>query len=246
MSVPGKFKRNLQNQITVILLLIFTLYAWLFIPDFRSSTLSEGLQLLAEVLRVGVAAIVVWPVRWILFSQDSLANGSSQWSRFFRAQYPHRIIVEKFGCTQAEATTLWFHWFNRWEHSGQLFQGYHSMTFQRSYGCRFIYLLRRWLLLFAAFGTANLSVIHMLDLEFAAWLSAFACITASLILFTALTCSNRVPRNDEKSPSGCWLKYQEISEVQRVLLEREILDHADSLDDAWARVKKWDDRTPAM
>ena len=239
--VPGRFKRQLQTRITWILLSMLIMYCLLFLPKSIFSLLSELLGQWADYsARLGVAVVGSFAARWVIFTQDSLANGSSRYSEFFRSQFPDKVIMGKYHCTKAEATTLWFQWFNKWEEGPDHYALYHRLTFSRSYGCRLIYYLRNWLFFFFCLGFVTLGCLWLFKISFSQWSLCLCFLVAVLLVYVYLSCTNRIPKKDGSGPtSGCWRKFQEISEMQVVLLERAILRAAPTYDDAWSRVSTW-------
>jgi hypothetical protein len=244
-------------QITGVLLGIFVLYAVLFLPESLFAELRESFGLLAEyVVRLGGALSAGVVTRWVMFTQDTLANGDSIWSKYFRSQFPHNVIIDKYGCSGAEGSGLWFTYFNSWEDGSASYQAHHARTFYRSYGCRLIYHLKQWLFFFAVGGALTLFIIRISGTTFTRWTPCFLLIAMSIALFVILWRANRIPNDLERmrpaflaqflKPSteatGCWRKFEEISEIQRVLLERDILSRAETLEEAWGLVKELERR----
>lgn len=253
----GRYKGKLQTQIAALLLGMFLLYTLVYLPESLFSELRTAVGKWGEYCaRLGMAISGVVLARWIVFAQDTLANGTNRWSQFFRSQFPDQMIMDKYSCSKAEATSLWFKYFNSWENGPPAYRAHHSRTFYRSYGCRLIYYLKQWLMFFAAGGATTMGILWVAGTQFTRWTPCFLLIAVSVAVFFILWRANRIPggewhlklaknwrrREKPREASGCWRKFQEISEMQKVLLEKDILSCAQTFEEAWSLASEWERR----
>lgn len=134
---------------------------------------------------------------------------------------------------------LWFHFFNRWESGPAEYQQYHRLTFARTYSCRLVYHLRQWLFYFSLLGGITLVINRIFVPSFVGYTGPLLTICCALFLSLFLGFANRLPRGSNGIATGCWKKYEEIAEVQRVLLEQEVLRNVNTYDEAWDFIKDW-------
>jgi len=253
---PGRYKRQLQTRIAGILSGLFLAWALAFVPEqlFARLTTLYGAWT-GYLSRGGVAISMMFFAKWIIFAQDSLATGNSKWSAFFRSFFSDQKIQNKYDCTRAEASALWFRYFNKWEDGPHEYQSYHRYTFSRTYACRLIYHLRQWLLYFTVLGIVTLIANWLFIEDFNNWIICVLALLAALALWAFLTFANAIPIAGDGSsglfdrirrrigpraaPTGCWAKYQEIAEIQLVHLQHDILDTAATYTEAWQVVTAW-------
>ena len=235
-SVPGTFKQKMKRQVTSVLFVYILFFVALYVPDKALAPLIERLNVgwnffvkFAGSLAGSIP--ITFVLQWIIFSQDSLATGSSKESRFFRHCYPSSFARDVYGLKQAEADQNWFDYFNKWQDEKHVDHSYLVDCFKRSYSCRLIYYLVKLSFLFACGAAALMLISFAIDPEdFQKYLfSRMAGLIIVVLSFGWLTLNNRIredlqaPREDSYKVTGVWFKFKEINGVLIQKFERDVL-----------------------
>jgi len=241
----SKTKKKLKDTITFSLavIILFFLLAFLPLKVFGYTGEISISDLVGILLRMTSSVLLSLLLRNPLFATDPLATGQSKASRYLKSLYPSKVVKEKYDVTYGEAEDLWFSFFNTWPRRSDYHLEWRTVL-ERTYNCRFIYYVQR-LLFYASIVSGVLLISILLYSKIVENESALSnrliiginpynlgyFIITSVLCF-ALKVTNRVPGTAEEQPSGCWLKYKEISEIEHSILKREILDKAQNYQDA--------------
>jgi hypothetical protein len=244
-------REGLENLVSLTFVILAFLYVAVFLGDFYTYVKTAALKSFPElsylelVLKYGLVIVVpVIYTRFFLFAHDSLAYGSDKYARFFRATLPSAYLREALRVEQSKANELWFKIFNVWRNRNHPRNPQWYATFRRTYSCRFIYHLQRWL--FRA--TALFAVTLILDAAYKGYKAqtlvvedivfARAILTVTmLVLAIVLAAKNRVRRE----LTGCWARLKEIEGGHMAWLEQEVVRPAGGdFDRAWELATSWE------
>ncbi|HEY2990298.1 MAG TPA: hypothetical protein VGL11_21465 [Candidatus Binatia bacterium] len=233
-QTPGTYKRKMQLWVSAALAACILFFALLYLPDEVLSPIFEKIKTVNELLvKTGLAVpfVVIFP--WILFSQDHLATGNSRASVFFRHYYPSSYAVEVKGLPRDKANSLWFDYFNLWENDKHPHNEYYRRNFERTYGCRLIFYLKRILGVFIVLAvlTTVLTTWVFETKDSARLLPArIGVLIVSIIVLASLQWSNRIGKQkrarsyeDSYLPTGAYFKYKEIAGIMHTLFEKDVL-----------------------
>jgi hypothetical protein len=227
-------KTRCQIQITLFLLVLIFGFLFVFLPidELVSFDFETYLQL---IIKFATSATLSLIIRKLLFATDPLATGTSKYSLFFRKYYPSNLIKEKYGIPDGEAKALWFDFFNSWSNKDNRFHSQWIRVFDRTYACRFIFYFTRLLLMTAISSGAMLLIFGGIYWFFHASFEMYKGIIFFLIVTIAylfLACNNKIPGAKRPNATGCWYKYQEISEILFAILKKQILNKCPKYEDA--------------
>lgn len=230
-----KVKLKLQIYITTFLLLIIFGYLVSFIPIDKLG-ISEKDNIGELLFKLATSGALSLLLRKPLFGTDSLVAGKSKESEFFRSLYPSIVIREKYGVDPGSADKLWFDYFNTWSKEGSNHYSHWRTVFERTYMCRLIYYLSKLLMLFIILSIITLIIVfvanHYIKDFFSITPFSVGYIFVVIFIYLLLKISNKVPAKDGDEPTGCWYKYKEISNIERAILNDEILNNAQTYNDA--------------
>src|SRR5216683_4171747 len=229
---PAK-REGLENLISLTFVLLAFVYVTLFLGDLYpllKSLVSKdfsAVPYLDYILKYGIVILVpVIYARFFVFAHDSLATGTDRFARFFQLTLPSTFLRDEFGMEQRKANELWFKIFNVWKNKNHPRNPQWYSTFRRTYSCRFVYLLRRWLFRAVILFAVTLGVdswykwFMMREALFdGIFLARAIVISVSLLLAIMLSTSNRVGRN----PTGCWARLLEIEDGHKAWLEQQVV-----------------------
>jgi hypothetical protein len=230
------FKHRMKRRVTAVVFLFVLFFVGLYVPDIVLGALVESLNIgwrsfVRFAAPMAGSISMTFVLQWIIFSQDSLATGSSKKSRFFRACYPSTYARNKYGLMQGEADRSWFDYFNQWQNDEHPNHSYHIDCFKRSYSCRLIYYLSKLSIAFTCGAIALMVFTFLIDpTDF--WKHLLVRLTfliAVAILFSVLAYANRIsegqtPQGERNyQVTGVWFKYQEINGVLIRKFEMDIL-----------------------
>jgi len=244
-------REGLENLISLTFVILALIYVTVFLGDLyvyvKTLILANFPELtyLELVLKYGVVVIIpVIYARFFLFAHDSLAHGNDKYAQFFQATLPSGFLREQFGVEQKKANELWFKIFNVWKNKNHPRNPQWYATFRRTYSCRFIYHLQKWL--FRAFVLFAATLI--IDTGYK-WLATdtgpidrllpvrLTVTVVTLLIALMLSVKNQV----SVKPRGCWARLLEIEEGHKAWLEQEVVGPSErDFDRAWALAKAWE------
>jgi hypothetical protein len=232
--VSAKFKEQTETRTVFVLSLLGLLFAFFFLPHSVLLYLKDGLTSIGSVLgTVSLLGATGGVLGYVISAQDRLATGNSRAALFFQAQYPRKAIQDHYtskgGCTEEQATYLWFKIYNPWEKIGPMMDPY-SRTFGRSYACRFIFVLQWSFLGFFVISLVTWAASFVSGywtplIETQGPVIGFARILLlifSLAAFTILFFENKPKENG----TGCWKLWYEINGIHKTWLKTEVFDGA--------------------
>lgn len=227
-------QREMKLKTTTFIVLLALLYAAIFVPDAVVTWLKSRFGLLGSWAPLLGLPSLTGLMSLLIFTQDSLATGTSTGAQYFRSEYPTKFIEDHYACSQGDAVQLWFMLFGRWSDPNHAKHVDYVKTFERSYGCRFIFYVSRALVVFAAICALTLAVHYaapppparpQVTAEAAAAIAAIVC--ASWLFY-----SNRIPSPRNANPTGCWWKWSETNGSHRAWLQHVVFQQAPTYADA--------------
>jgi len=238
-----KVKSKLQFFITTFLLLIILGYLVSFIPLDKLGIPEKG-NIWELLYKLATSVVLSLLLRKPLFGTDPLASGKSKECEFFRSFYPSILIQEKYGVVRGSADKLWFDYFNTWSkedsnyysHWRTVYYSHWRTVFERTYMCRLIFYLSRLQMIFLILSISTLIVMLAVNYYVKHFFSitpfSIGYIVVVIFIYLLLKISNKIPRKDGDEPTGCWYKYREISNIEKAILTDEILNKAQTYDEA--------------
>jgi hypothetical protein len=240
---------QMQNRILWIFASLSLVYAFFLFPDRALElALSTSDPLGKAIARLVGLASCMGSLRFVMFASDPLFTGRGRAARFVRSTFPSIAAEEKLGCTREQADELWFKYFDSWGNPASPNHMLMRVTYERTYQARLVHSLERFLLWIFAVSLATMLLNGLVFDAFAGptgrsrfFLQAVvaACFCAAWIVLVA---SNRLDAID-RPPTGVWRQLRETCDRARVQFRREVLDHANDVDSAFARIEEL--RAPA-
>jgi hypothetical protein len=224
---------GIENLVSVMFAGLCFLYATIFLGDVYVFVKGEVLRKIPEigyVVQLVGALIVVLPAfyaRAFIFSQDRLATGRNRYAEFFRQLLPSRYLAQELQCGQNIANEIWFSVFNTWRSPDHPRHSQWLSTFRRTYSCRFVYYLQRWLLGASLVFLVTLALDGLYRRSWAGdggvldgmWFVKAALVVTTFCGGIYIRLTNRIgPR-----PTGCWFQLKEIEEIHQAWLQENIV-----------------------
>lgn len=104
---------QIKGVATIALLTYIFIYN-LLPSEFWNTHISGRLP--EELQTLGVSSVVSVIIVLIFYHSDPLFKGNSEVSNWIRTLYASNLLVEKFNVDIHEANSLWFKYFNQWQH----------------------------------------------------------------------------------------------------------------------------------
>ncbi len=227
------------------LFLVFTYYVYPVPPQSAQAGAKEagGLLgpldgLLGVVARVVSAGVLAPAFSFLLSATDPLFHGDSRQARFIQKLLPSNPAKAKYNCSEAEATDLWFLYFDTWEHAKSPNTRLMTEASKRTYGARLIFYLEQALSLFGIAGALILLVAIVLPSTWHPFGEHIPVRVTMLIAVGVVLAYLHISNPVRRGPWGCWRKVAEAFRMQRLRFEREVLDHAGTLPEAIVAVER--------
>jgi hypothetical protein len=234
--VREQIAKKTERMTVFVLAVLGLIYGFFFLPEPVLELFKSRFHSIGGVLaNMGFSAMIAVTIGAIIMAQDILATTKLRAAKFFREQYPTEKIKSEYNCDQAQADYLWFQVFNPMREITHPRHLSYVMTFQRSYACRFIFIVR-WSLLFfivLAAGTWLAAWYFQFDdsldssIRFALQYSRAFLLIVALIITAVLFVCNRL-----KPATGCWALWKEINNIHKAWLEEAMSKKAAKYNDA--------------
>lgn len=120
---------------------LFTyLYLHLLLPKsfwstYVSASLPESLQ------NLGLSTILSTAILLIFYHSDPLFKGNGKISNWIRTLFASNLLVKKFKTDKHKANSLWFKYFNQWQHKEHPNHSFLKKSHAASYRARLIYFM---------------------------------------------------------------------------------------------------------
>jgi hypothetical protein len=247
-EIHQTYKRRMQRQVIGALTFVALIYFFILFPQ----QLLDNIQLAVTARRAqwlslsaGAAGNVtlVWFLSFVLFAADSAFKGSNATAVWTRSLFASKAAVDKFDCTDGQASALWFQFFDTWGLHGSSHRNLLINSYSATYSARAVFYLQRALILFLLLGLLSMTLHWKLFATYRApdgattltvQLLALSLFGAALA-FIAFT--NRLPKG-VRGATGCWARVKDVFDRSRTLFEHDVLRHAGTLDEALERVSK--------
>ncbi len=231
------YKARMKRKVFLSLILVALFFAFTLLPGEVLLLLSDSSNSWVVLGTKAVGSISIATLAsGILFASDSAFKGSNKTAYWVMSTYPSNAAMKHLECTEREATTLWFKFFDTWGLTASPHHGLVASTYSATYQGRWMYYLTWTLGIFTVLGCGAMAVNHLV---FDAYSDNRARIVlhASILLgyaigFLAIWRTNRIGRNG-KRPTGCWERVEQVLQQSTVLFERDVLTNAVSLEDAF-------------
>ena len=236
-TVENVTQASMKRKTSTSLIVLAVLYVIVFLPTPLDDWLKQQLGLVGRWAAPALAMTTITGLcSLLLFAQDPLATGVSSSAIFFRSQYPSESIRQHYRCSAQEARDLWFKIFDKWTDDQHPQYLEYVKTFERGYGCRFIYYVSRGLVIFLVLSFATLLANFAIQRAHPEWPQVYsgililvAAVAVTLWLFSA----NRIPGRKQLRPTGCWWKWTETNENSRNWLQQNLFNRAATYQEAY-------------
>jgi len=131
-------KHKVQGVASISLLTYLFLYNLLpkeFWNTYISSNLPENLQ------TIGVSAVLSTLILLIFYHSDPLFKGNGHVSKWIRTLFASNLLIDKFDIDKHKANSLWFKYFNQWQHKEHPNHSFLRKNHAASYRARLIYFM---------------------------------------------------------------------------------------------------------
>ncbi len=234
------YKARMKRKVFLSLILIALFFAFTLLPPQVLLLLTETSNSWVVLATKAVGSISIATLAsGILFASDSAFKGSNKTASWVMATYPSNAAEKRVKCSQREAATLWFKFFDTW---GLPASPHHSLvasTYSATYQGRWMYYLTWTLGIFSVLGVGAIIVNHFVFDVYAgsqARIVLHATILAAYaVAFLAVWRTNRIGSKGRR-PTGCWERVEQVLQQSTVLFERDVLSNAISLEDAFDTV----------
>lgn len=142
-------KHKVQGVATISLLTYLFLYNLLpkeFWTTYISSNLPENLQ------TIGVSTVLSTVILLIFYHSDPLFKGNGEVSKWIRTLFASNLLIDKFNIDKHKANSLWFKYFNQWQHKEHPNHSFLKKTHAASYRARLIYFITILCFAYASIG----------------------------------------------------------------------------------------------
>ena len=155
-AIHAAHKRSMKLKVIGALLLCFAVYFFLVVPNVIFDHLRESVGQSAGLVAKFVGASALSPLlAFVLFASDSAFKGGSKGAAWVRSLYPNGIAIERLRCTQKEASTIWFRYFDTWALPGSPNRTILENNYSATYSARMIYYLVRSCIFLSALSGAT-------------------------------------------------------------------------------------------
>ncbi len=231
------YKARMKRKVFLSLILVALFFAFTLLPAQVLLLLTDSANSWVVLGTKAVGSISIATLAsGILFASDSAFKGSNKTAYWVMSTYPSNAAMKQLGCTEREATTLWFKFFDTWGLSSSPHHGLVASTYSATYQGRWMYYLTWTLGIFTILGIGAIAINQFV---FDAYIGnrARVVLHASILLgyaigFLAIWRTNRIGRNG-KRPTGCWERVEQVLQQSTVLFKRDVLTNAVSLEDAF-------------
>ena len=230
-------RRVLGSLIAVALVYYFFLFPQELLNRIELMVATRQAQWLT--LTVGAAGNVtlVLILSFVLFASDSAFRGANKTAKWARSLFASHAAVERFRCTDGQASTLWFRYFDTWGLDGSPNRNLLINSYAGTYAARAIFYLSRALVLFLVLAAMTILLHWQVFDTYAVddWITRLIIHVLATLVFLAslvfIVSTNRLPKGD-RAATGCWAKIEDVFARSRTVFEHEILRHAATLDEA--------------
>lgn len=247
-KVHAKIRRAMERKVFASVAIIALLYFFFIVPDsiinlvlIRSNRFVTTAERLWTSLGGTIAITSILP--FIFFASGAPFLGTSRTAKWVRTLFPSKAAEKRYNCDDAQATALWFEYFNTWGLPKSPRKESLEVSYAATYQARLIFYLVRTLLTFSVFGGVTI-------LANWRWLNTYQGaggkqlltmnIFVELVYLTFLiflVLANR-GGTSTREPYGCWLRVKNKFGTQRALFEEDVLNQAKTLTDAHKLVAK--------
>lgn len=235
-SVPGTYKWRIKLRVAGILVALFLVYLFIFLPPNAADFLVERLGTAVSVLsKLGFSFTFGYAFASILFGIDAAVNGTNKEAKFFRKWYPSKIAQVKYSCSGGDANELWFRYFNKWDDPNRDRDRHYSYitNFQRTYIYRLVFHAKQACIALGLLAAATLVVRYAMECKLPPndELIVQGLIGVLLtVTYVVLRVSNRII--DENNATGVLAKCKEIMEIWRAKFDDDVILKSSTLQEA--------------
>lgn len=242
-SYKTRMQRRVIGTLTfVALVYFFSLFPQQLIDSIQATFAARRAQWLNLTAGAGSNVTLVWVLSFMLFASDSAFKGSGRTAKWARSQFASRAAVEKFRCTDGQASALWFKFFDTWGLVGSPNRNLLINSYSATYAARAVFYLQRALIAFLFVSSLSMvlhwKLFHSYQGVDGSTRLVIHVLAVSLLAagLTFLTLANRLPKGGAPA-TGCWARVQDVFDRSRTVFEHEILRHASTLEEAFGRVE---------
>ena len=232
-------------MVQTLLFVAIVFFLFVFPQDILDSILytiaSQRVQWLTTILGAVGNITVAWVLSYLLFSSDSAFKGSSKTAKWARSQYASVAAKEKFNCTDGQASTLWFKYFDTWGLPNSPNHTLLVTSYSASYSARAVFFLQRALLIFLGLIILSIGLHWFLFDTYLGEEGSIQIVIHILVVmlfgasYVFLRITNRIAKVGNQA-TGCWARIENVFERSRTMFEHEILNHVSSLEAALDKV----------
>jgi len=231
------YKARMKRKVFLSLILVALFFAFTLLPTQVLLLLTDSANSWVVLGTKAVGSISIATLAsGILFASDSAFKGSNKTAYWVMSTYPSNAAMKQLKCTEREATTLWFKFFDTWGLTASPHHGLVASTYSATYQGRWMYYLTWTLGIFTILGFGAIAINHVV-FDVYSGSRARVVLHASILLgyaigYLAIWRTNRIGRNGNR-PTGCWERVEQVLQQSTVLFERDVLTNAVSLEDAF-------------
>jgi hypothetical protein len=162
-DIHRNHKEQMQRRVVRTLIAVAFLYFAFLLPDelyqlvVRAAAAKASWWAKAFTVAVGTPTFA-WILSFLLFASDSAFKGSNATARWIRSRFAANAAKEKYACAEAEASALWFAYFDTWALEKSPYRTLLANTYSATYAVRAVFYVRRALLLFLALGGVSILI----------------------------------------------------------------------------------------
>jgi hypothetical protein len=239
-------KRRMQTRVvTALLVAAFIYFAFLFpqpVLDHLASQLSQRFGVWAKIASGTVGAATLTSIlSFLLFAADSAFKGSNKTAEWVRSGFASHAAQEKYGCSEAEASALWFRFFDTWACAGSTNRILLENTYAATYTARAVFYLARAVVILIFLGVVSMALNWKVFGSYGpgeGWRRAtvdglaLACFVGGYFF---LTLTNKIPKGVRRA-TGCWARVEDVFGRSRAVFAQDILRHAATIPEAFDHI----------
>ncbi|MCH2056911.1 MAG: hypothetical protein MK214_09965 [Thalassotalea sp.] len=185
-----------------------------------------------ETIQFIVPSIVLSTLISIYFySGDPLFKKKGEINTWIKTLFPSNLLIEKYAVNEHEANSLWFKYFNQWQHKEHPNHTFLKKSHSFSYNARLVYFL--------IFTFDIFSIISLILFVFSLFIKAQISYLIILLIFSSmrfvLSYFNKPAKLDENGivispPTGVWHSVESSFLESKSRFDREVVSKCETID----------------
>jgi hypothetical protein len=226
-------KENSRKATSFIILVLLLAYAYCFFDVLiqENGIVSSALLIFLFLL-----------IKSVIADYDPLYSGDSKKNRYIKAfqkNLPTQFIMEQYGVDMKEAKSLWYNVFNKWADKNHQMHYNWETSLARGFKCRMVYftiISFKYMLILIFFSISLIGFVNYYGLKFNIDIvdkyfidhqNLFCPIIFFILCLIIFLSFMVINYPSDKKPRGCFLRFNEINEINISWLKENIKSKTD-------------------